>query len=70
MSSVIKSERDDVHFEHRLLKLHIKKDLVLNGFFIGGRGRSKKIATGDCKSLKQWDKSVFCKVEPVFFVLN
>ena len=53
MSSVIKSERDDVHFEHRLLKLHIKKDLVLNGFFIGGRGRSKKIATGDCKSLKQ-----------------
>ena len=54
MSSVIKAERDDIHFESDLLKLHIKsdikKDLISNGFFV--KNATKKGTTDDCKSLK------------------
>ena len=54
MSSVIKAERDDIHFESDLLKLHIKsdikKDLISNGFFV--KNATKKRTTDDCKSLK------------------
>lgn len=47
--SAIKAERDDIHFECDLLKLHIKsdieKDLISNGIFI--RKSRKKHLTGD-----------------------
>ena len=58
MPSAIKSERDEVCFEHHLLKSHLEKDLISNGFFITGRGRGRKRATKYCKSLKHSDKSV------------
>ena len=54
MSSVIKAERDDIHFEGNLLKVHvksdIKKNLISNGFFV--KNTRKKRTTNDCKSLK------------------
>ena len=54
MSSAIKVERNDIHFESDFLKSHIKsnieKDLISNGFFI--KNARKKHKTDDCKSLK------------------
>lgn len=54
MSSTIKVERVDIHFERNLLKNHIrsdiKKDLVLNGIFV--EKTKKKRTTDNCKSLK------------------
>ena len=44
MSSSIKSERNDIHFEHDLLKSHMKKDI--NSFSIRGRGKCIAIGKG------------------------
>lgn len=53
MSAVIKSEHNNVRFEHHLLKLFLsndaEKDLISNGFFIM---KKRKHATDNCKSLK------------------
>ena len=49
MSSNIKAELDDIHFESDLLKSHIKldikKDFISNGFFV--KNASKKRRTDD-----------------------
>lgn len=54
IQSAIKAERDDILFEHDVLKSHIKsdieKDLVCNAMFI--KKSKKKRTTGDCKGLK------------------
>ena len=46
MSSNIKAELDDIHFESDLLKLHIKlhikKDLISNGFFVKNAGKKRR----------------------------
>ena len=56
MSSANKAERDDIHFQGDLLKIHIKsdneKDLISNEIFVK-KSKSKKWTAADCKSLKQ-----------------
>ena len=56
MSSAIKAERDDIHFQVDVLKIHIKsdneKDLISNDIFVK-KSKSKKWTAADCKSLKQ-----------------
>ena len=52
--TAIKSEGDDIHFEHGFLKQHIKtdveKDLMSNGFFI--KKNNNKKTPDDCKKMK------------------
>ena len=49
ISSVLKAERDDFHFEHDFLKRYIKsdieKDLISNGFFVKKKIRRERLMT-------------------------
>ena len=53
ISSAVRSERDDIHFERDLPKTYIKsnieKDSILNSLFI--KKRKKKRTINDCKRL-------------------
>ena len=53
ISSAVRSERDDIHFERDLPKTYIKsnieKDSILNSLFI--KKRKKKRTIDDCKRL-------------------
>ena len=42
VSSAIRSEHDNIYFEHGFLKKHIKSDLVSNGFFIRNNKKKKQ----------------------------
>ena len=59
VSSVVNTERDDVHFECGFLNQHFKshninveKDLRSDGFFIKKKKKNKMKKTTDCTKLK------------------